>query len=90
MNPEKKSKKRLWGGIGLQLGVGYTVAYLVYTIGTLIVAPESLHIGGAVGGLIAVIAMVVFVGILISRANKRVKAEQALKAQRRKERAMKK
>ncbi len=90
MNAEMKSKKWLWGGIGLQLGVGYTVAYLVYTIGTLIVAPERVHIGGAVGGLVAVIVMVVFVGILISRANKRVKEEQALKAQRRKERAMKK
>ncbi len=90
MNAEMKSKKWLWGGIGLQLGVGYTVAYLVYTIGTLIVAPESLHLGGAIGGLVAVIAMVVFVSVLISRANKRVKAEQALKAQRRKERALKK
>ncbi len=89
MSAEMKSKKWLFGGIGLQLGVGYTVAYLVYTIGTLIVAPESLHLGGGIGGLVAVIAMVVFVGVLISRANKRVKAEQALKAQRRKERAMK-
>ena len=36
MNSEMKSAKWLWGGIGLQLGVGYTVAYFVYTIGTLL------------------------------------------------------
>jgi ferrous iron transport protein B len=89
MSAEMKSKKWLFGGIGLQLGVGYTVAYLVYTIGTLIVAPESLHIGGAIGGLAAIIALVVFVSILIAKANKKVELEQALKAQRRKERAMK-
>ncbi len=89
MNAEMKSKKWLWAGIGLQLGVGYTVAYLVYTIGTLIAAPESLHVGGALGGLAAVAAMVVFVGILISKANKRVKQEQALKAQKKRERATK-
>ncbi len=89
MNAEMKSKKWLWAGIGLQLGVGYTVAYLVYTIGTLIAAPESLHVGGALGGLATVAAMVVFVGILISKANKRVKQEQALKAQKKRERATK-
>jgi ferrous iron transport protein B len=31
MNAEMKSPKWLWAGIGLQLYVGYTVAYLVYT-----------------------------------------------------------
>jgi ferrous iron transport protein B len=89
MSAEMKSKKWLFGGIGLQLGVGYTVAYLVYTIGTLVAAPESLHVGGALGGLAAVAAMVVFVGILIGKANKRVKQEQALKAQKKRERAAK-
>ena len=36
MNSEMKSGKWLWAGIGLQLGTGYTVGYLVYQIGTLI------------------------------------------------------
>ena len=36
MNSEMKSAKWLWGGIGLQLGTGYTVGFLVYQIGTLI------------------------------------------------------
>ena len=39
MNAEMKSAKWLWAGIRLQLGVGYTVAYFVYTIGTLFTAP---------------------------------------------------
>ena len=36
MNSEMKSAKWLWAGIGLQLGTGYAVGYLVYQIGTLI------------------------------------------------------
>ena len=57
MNAEMKSKRWLFGGIGFQLAVGYTVAYLIYTVGTLLSAPESLNATGAVAGLIAVFAM---------------------------------
>lgn len=78
MNSEMKSAKWLWGGIGLQLAVGYTVAYLVYTIGTLIVG-GALNIGAAIGGAIAVAAMVAVVIGLIANTNKRMKAEYALK-----------
>ena len=35
MNSEMKSGKWLFGGICLQLATGYTVAFLVYQIGTL-------------------------------------------------------
>ena len=35
MNAEMKSKKWLFAGIGLQLGVGYSVGFLVYFFGTL-------------------------------------------------------
>ena len=78
MNSEMKSAKWLWGGIGLQLAVGYTVAYLVYTIGTLIVG-GTLNVGAAIGGAIAVAAMIaVVVGLIISN-NKKMKAEYALK-----------
>ena len=41
MNAEMKSAKWLWGGIGLQFAIGYTISYLVYTIGTLIINPVS-------------------------------------------------
>ncbi len=36
MNAELDSKKWLWAGVGFQFGMGYTVAYFVYQIGTLI------------------------------------------------------
>ena len=36
MNSEMQSAKWFWGGVALQLGVGYTVAFLVYQIGRLI------------------------------------------------------
>jgi len=77
MNAEMKSAKWLWGGIGLQLAVGYTVAYLVYTIGTLIVG-STLNIGAAIGGLIAVAIMVAVVIGLIIRTNKKMNTEYAL------------
>ena len=79
MNSEMKSAKWLWGGIGLQLAVGYTVAYLVYTIGTLVTAPASLNIGAALGGLAAVLVMVGIVIGLIRNTDKKLKAEYALK-----------
>ena len=78
MNAEMKSKKWLWGGIGLQLAVGYTVAYLVYTIGTLIAAPTTLAAGPAMAGGIAVVIMATIVVALIVNANKKVKAEYRL------------
>ena len=79
MNAEMKSAKWLWGGIGLQLAVGYTVAYLVYTIGTLIVG-GTLNIGAAIGGLIAVAVMIAVVIGLIINTNKKIKSECALKS----------
>ena len=78
MNAEMKSGKWVWGGIGLQLGVGFTVAYLVYTIGTLITAPTTLAAGPAIAGGIAVAIMAGIVVALIVNANKKVKAEYKL------------
>ena len=77
MNSEMKSGKWLLGGIALQLGVGYAVAYLVYTIGTLISTPESLDLTAALCGLAAILVGVVTVAVLTAKAAKRVKAEQA-------------
>ena len=73
MNSEMKSKKWLFGGIGLQLAVGYTVAYFIYTIGTLVTG-GALNIGAALGGLVGVAAMVsVIIGLIINtRKNKKV------------------
>ena len=76
MNAEMKSAKWLWGGIGLQLAVGYTVAYLVYTIGT-IVTGGALNVGAAVAGLLAVLAMAGVIIALIANTDKKLKAENA-------------
>ena len=79
MNAEMKSGKWTWGGIGLQLAVGYTVSYLVYTVGTLLTAPESLNVTVAVIGLAAIVAMAVFVLMLIHNTDKKILAEKAIK-----------
>ncbi len=78
MNSEMRSAKWLWAGIGLQFGVGYSVSYLVYTIGTLITAPATLNVGAALGGLLVVVALVVVVAMLIGNTNKKLKVEYAL------------
>ncbi len=80
MNAEMKSAKWLFSGIGLQIGVGYTIAYGVYTVGTLLSAPETLHVGAAIGGLVAVLAFVSVLLTLILRANRTLRQEAALKA----------
>ncbi len=59
MNSEMKSAKWFWAGIGLQLGTGFTVSYLVYQIGTLITTGSF----GA-GFLYGLVAVAVFVAIL--------------------------
>lgn len=68
MNSEMKSAKWLWSAIGLQLGIGYTVSYLVYTIGTLITAHATLNVGAAFAGLAAVLCFAVLLTVLILRA----------------------
>lgn len=76
MNSEMKSAKWLWGGIALQLGIGYVVAYLVYQIGTLIT--EGTVGTGFLPGFVAVAVMVAIVVMLIDRSDKKLKAEYAL------------
>ena len=69
MRAEIKSGKWLTAGIALQLAVGFTVGYIVNTVGTLIENPENLHIGGAIGGGLAVAAFVA-VAVVLSFKNK--------------------
>lgn len=76
MNSEMKSAKWLWGGIGLQLGTGYTVAYLVYTIGTLITKPELLNVSAALAGLAAVLVFAGILAVMIVRTKNQLKAEK--------------
>ncbi len=78
MNSEIKDRKWLFGGICLQLGVGFTVGYLVNTVGTLIVDASALNISGAIAGGIAVAAIVAVVCFLIARTENKLKQEFAL------------
>ncbi len=80
MNSEMKSAKWFWSGIGLQLGVGYTVGYLVYTVGTLITEPSALAVGPALAGLAAVLIFAAILTFLCIRGEARAKAERAAKA----------
>ena len=77
MNSEMQDRKWLWGGIALQLGTGYTVAFLVYQIGTLITTGG---VGtGFVPGLIAVLAIAGVVLYLVKKADKTLDAKYSLK-----------
>ena len=78
MNSEMKSGKWLFGGICLQLATGYTVAFFVYQIGTLITT-------GALGtafvpGLIAVLAFAAIIVWRIRKSDKEFAAEYSLHA----------
>lgn len=78
MNSEMKSGKWLFGGICLQLATGYTVAFLVYQIGTLVTT-------GALGtafvpGLIAILVFAAIIIWRIHKSDKEFTAEYSLHA----------
>ena len=76
MNSEMKSRKWLWGGIGLQLGIGYTVGFVVYQVGTVITTGT---VGaGFLPGLVAVLAMAAIVAWRIAAANRKLKLELSI------------
>ncbi len=70
MNSEMGDRKWLWGGIGLQLGTGYTVGFLVYQIGTLITTGSLGE--GFLGGLMAVAMFVAVIASLCIKTGKTV------------------
>ena len=78
MNSEMKSSKWLWGGIGLQFAVGYTAGYLVYTIGTLITAPELLNMKTALIGGLVLVLIIVIISSMIINTRKKIKEEYKL------------
>ena len=76
MNSEIGDRKWFWGGVALQLATGYTIAFLVYQVGTLVTT--GAFGAGFVGGLIAVAAMVAVIVSLCVKSDKKLKAEYAL------------
>lgn len=77
MNAEMQSKTWLFAGIALQMGTGFTVAFFVYQIGTLLTT-EAVG-AGFWPGLLAVAAMGAAVAALIARTNRCFAAAYALK-----------
>ena len=77
MNSEMQDKKWFWGGIALQMATGYTIAFLVYQIGTMITT--GTFGAGFVPGLIAVLAMAGVVVYLINKNSKDFNSKYQLK-----------
>ncbi len=77
MNSEMRSGKWLWGAIGLQFSVGYTIGFLVYQFGTLF---TTRNFGaGFVPGLAVVFVIVATVALLILNTNRKFAEEYALR-----------
>ena len=74
MRSEMKSAKWLWGGIGLQLAVGYTVSFFVYQIGTLVATGSF---GAAfTAGLVVVVVIAAIIAALIINTDKKLKLKK--------------
>ncbi len=71
MNSEIKSKKWLFAGIGLQFAIAYLLSFFVYQLGTFFTTNAFGE--GFVGGLIAVIAIIITVAFLAARSNAKAK-----------------
>ncbi|HEY8348511.1 MAG TPA: ferrous iron transporter B [Clostridia bacterium] len=78
MNAEMGSRKWLWAAIGFQFGMGYTVAYLVNQIGTLITTGS--FGAGAIPGFLAVALYAGILAYLMRRKGQRaaVSAKEAV------------
>ncbi len=76
MNSEIMNKKWLWAGVGLQFATGYTVAFLLYQLGTALTTgnPGS----GFVPGLIAVLIMAAIIVSIAINTNRKFESEYNL------------
>lgn len=80
MNSEMESPKWLWGALGFQLGIGYSLAFLVYQLGTLF---QTGSMGSAFWSGFAFIAfffMIIFILMNRQKRTSREKGTQSLKA----------
>lgn len=78
MNSELGSKRWLFAAIGMQLGTGYTIAFLVNQAGTLVI--EHRLAEGFVPGLITVALMAVALVVAARKSHAQMAAEYALSA----------
>ncbi|MBQ8215584.1 MAG: ferrous iron transporter B [Clostridia bacterium] len=79
MNSEIKSKKWLFAGIGLQLAVGYVLAFLVFFFGTLFTGASYGSIWMPIVGWVVTALIVALLVFLVIRADRKMKKEYALK-----------
>ncbi len=75
MNAEMKSAKWLWAGIGLQMGVGYSVGFLVFFFGSLITGTTLGETWMTVLGWSIVLLFTFILTIMIIKKNNELKAE---------------
>lgn len=80
MSSEMKSKKWFFGGIAFQLSMGFSVGYIVYTVGTLITSPSALNVKSALWGLAAILIFAFIIVILSKRANRKIQTQYKLKS----------
>lgn len=79
MNSEIKSKKWLFGGIGLQFSVGYTIGFLVFFFGALFTGIlGSVDLWMIILGWVIVLIIVTIITLLIIRKNKELKNNVAV------------
>ncbi len=79
MNAELGSKKWLFAGVGLQLGVGYSVGFLVYFFGSLFTGTTPGAIWMPILGWAIVAAFAAVLAILIIKRNREISREAAEK-----------
>ena len=77
MNSEINDRKWFWGGVGLQFATGYTIAYLVYQLGTLIT--EGTLGAGFLSGLLVVAVIVGTLTYLCRSGDKKLAKNYARK-----------
>ncbi len=88
MNAELKSRKWLFAGVGLQLGVGYSIAFLVYFFGTLFTGASLGPIWMPIVGWSVVAIFATVLTVLILRRDRELAREAAEKAARRAQEAV--
>ena len=75
MNSEIKSKKWLFGGIGLQIAVGYTIGFIVFFFGTLFTTQDFGASWMPIVGWIVVIFIAFIITLIVLKQQKQFKKE---------------
>ena len=80
MNAEMKSKRWLFAGVGLQLAVGYSLAFLVYFFGTLFAGGSFGDVWMPIWGWAIVALISVIITVLIIKKKRELREKRIAKA----------